>query len=105
MKALIYAALLTSVLAAPAVSFAQNSTQPVTRALVRADLTRLEQVGYRPGVNDLHYPAGIQAAEARVQGPDGMTPNNKAVGGMPDSSSQAGAPTTRSGTHFIYFGH
>ncbi|MDB5836598.1 MAG: hypothetical protein JWR14_6428 [Caballeronia sp.] len=105
MKALIYAASLASALAAPTVSFAQDSTVPVTRAEVHADLARLEQAGYRPGVNDVHYPAGIQAAEARVQAQDGTMPNNTAVGGVSDGSSQAGAPTTKSGTHSIYFGH
>jgi hypothetical protein len=105
MKALLYAALVASALAAPAVSFAQNSTAPVTRAEVRADLERLEQAGYRPGVNDVHYPADIQAAEARVQAQDGTTQNNTAVGGVSDGSSQAGTATTRSGTHSISFGH
>lgn len=105
MKSLIYVALVASALAAPALSFAQESNGPVTRAEVRADLVRLEQAGYRPGVNDVHYPAGIQAAEARVQAQDGTMPNNTAVGGVSDGSSQAGAPTTKSGTHSIYFGH
>jgi hypothetical protein len=105
MRALIYAASLASALAAPTVSFAQDSTVPVTRAEVHADLARLERAGYRPGVNDVHYPAGIQAAEARVQAQDGTMPNNTAVGGVSDGSSQAGAPTTKSGTHSIYFGH
>ena len=105
MKSLIYVALVASALAAPVLSFAQESNGPVTRAEVRADLVRLEQAGYRPGVNDVHYPAGIQAAEARVQAQDGTMPNNTAVGGVSDGSSQAGAPTTKSGTHSIYFGH
>jgi Domain of unknown function (DUF4148) len=105
MRALIYAASLASALAAPTVSFAQDSTVPVTRAEVHADLARLERAGYRPGVNDVHYPAGIQAAEARVQAQDGTMPNNTAVGGVSDGSSQAGAPTTKSVTHSIYFGH
>src|SRR5258707_15437884 len=105
MKSLIYVALVASALAAPVLSFAQESNGPVTRAEVRADLVRLEQAGYRPGVNDVHYPADIQAAEARVQAQDGTTLNNTAVGGVSDGSSQAGAPTTKSGTHSIYFGH
>jgi hypothetical protein len=105
MKSLIYVALVASALAAPVLSFAQESNGPVTRAEVRADLIRLEQAGYRPSVKDVNYPADIQAAEARVQAQDGATPNNKAVGGVPDGSSQAGAPTTAPGTHSIYFGH
>jgi hypothetical protein len=35
-------------IAAPGLSFAQ-STQPLTRAEVRADLVRVEQAGYSPG--------------------------------------------------------
>jgi Domain of unknown function (DUF4148) len=105
MKSLIYVALVASALAAPVLSFAQESNGPVTRAEVRADLVRLEKAGYRPGVKDVNYPADIQAAEARVQAQDGTTQNNTAVGGVADGSSQAGAPTTAPGTHSIYFGH
>jgi hypothetical protein len=103
MKALIYAALVASALAAPAVSFAQDATAPVTRAEVRADLVRLEQVGYRPSAKDVHYPANIQAAEARIQGQD---ISSTSVGGVSmNGSSQSGTPTTTVGAHSIYFGH
>ncbi|HKR40982.1 MAG TPA: DUF4148 domain-containing protein [Paraburkholderia sp.] len=55
-----------SAVAVPAYSFAQ-STQPLTRAEVRADLVRVEQAGYSPGRgDDIDYPADIQAAEAKV---------------------------------------
>ncbi|MBB2931500.1 DUF4148 domain-containing protein [Paraburkholderia silvatlantica] len=55
-----------SAVAVPAYSFAQSS-QPVTRAEVRADLVRVEQAGYSPARgNDINYPADIQAAEAKV---------------------------------------
>jgi hypothetical protein len=105
MKALIYAALVAGVLAAPAVSFAQDANAPLTRAEVRADLVRVEQAGYRPSANNLHYPADIQAAEARLHAQDVTVSSNSGVGGMSDGSSQAGAPTTTAGTHSIYFGH
>jgi hypothetical protein len=51
MKNLIAAALAATVLAAPALSFAQAEQQPVTRAQVRAELVQLEKAGYRPGLS------------------------------------------------------
>jgi hypothetical protein len=105
MKALVFAAVVAGILAAPAISFAQDAAAPLTRAEVRADLVRLEQAGYRPSANDLHYPADILAAEARLHAPDATTPSGTGVGGVSDGSSQAGAPMTTAGTHSIYFGH
>jgi hypothetical protein len=103
MNSLIYAALIAGALAAPAVSFAQETTAPVTRAEVRADLVRLEQAGYRPSTKDVHYPADIQAAEARIHEQD---LSSTAVGGVPmNGSSQSGTPAAAVGTHSIYFGH
>jgi hypothetical protein len=53
-------------LGAPAMSFAQ-STAPITRAQVRAELIELEQAGYWPsGGEDPNYPQDLQAALARV---------------------------------------
>lgn len=66
MKSLIKAVALAVVLVVPAVSFAQQSNQPLTRAQVRADLEQVERAGYRPSGNDIYYPDDIQAAEARV---------------------------------------
>jgi hypothetical protein len=105
MKAFIYAALVSGVLAAPAISFAQDATAPLTRSEVRADLVRLEQAGYRPSANDLHYPTGIQAAEVRLHAQDATARSNKGVGGVSDGSSQAGAPTTTAGTLGVAGGH
>jgi hypothetical protein len=103
MKALIYAALVASALAAPAVSFAQETTAPLTRAEVRADLVQVEQAGYRPSTKDLYYPADIQAAEARIHAQD---VSSTAVGGVSmNGSSQSGTPAATVGTHSIYFGH
>jgi hypothetical protein len=65
MKSFIYAALAATILAAPALSFAQQSTAPVTRAEVRAELVALEKAGYNP--NDwINYPENLQAAQQRV---------------------------------------
>ncbi|ASW03346.1 DUF4148 domain-containing protein [Paraburkholderia aromaticivorans] len=105
MKTLIYAALIAGVLATPVASFAQDATGPLTRAEIRADLIRVEQAGYRPAAKDVHYPADIQAAEARLQAQDVTAPRSTGVGGISDGSSQSGAPTATQGTRSIYFGH
>jgi hypothetical protein len=70
---------------APVVSFAQ-STEPVTRAQVRAELVALEQTGWHPGDGRTTYPADIQAAEAK------LAEKNRAmgVGGDVSGSSEAG---------------
>ncbi|WP_087733215.1 DUF4148 domain-containing protein [Paraburkholderia piptadeniae] len=84
MKSLIKAVALAAVLAVPVASFAQSS-QPVTRAQVRAELVQLEKVGYVPSnSNDTQYPANIQSAEAKVQA------GNSGIGGTADGASQAG---------------
>ncbi len=57
MKSLIKALAVAAVLAVPVVSFAQSS-QPVTRAQVRAELVQLEKAGYVPSnSSDTQYPA------------------------------------------------
>jgi hypothetical protein len=89
LKSLIPAVALASALAAPAVSFAQ-SNGPVTRAQVRAELVQLEKAGYQVGDGDhTTYPAGIQAAEARVAAQNGAA---SGYGGVTSGSSEAGRP-------------
>jgi hypothetical protein len=66
MKTLISAVAVAAALAIPALSFAQQSDAPVTRAQVRAELVQLEKAGYNPNVSDPSYPSNIQAAEASV---------------------------------------
>jgi hypothetical protein len=53
-------------LSAPALSFAQATQAPVTRASVRADLVQLEKAGWNPDGNLNDYPVGLQAAEAKI---------------------------------------
>jgi hypothetical protein len=66
MKSLIQVVAIAAVLATPVASFAQSS-QPVTRAQVHAELVQVEQAGYSPARGaDPSYPSDIQAAEARV---------------------------------------
>ena len=101
MKNLIAAALAATVLAAPALSFAQASQAPLTRAQVRAELVQLEKAGYRPSLSSPYYPADLQAAEARVAQQNGTT-EATAYGASTTGSTQAGnrAPNTKS----VYFG-
>jgi hypothetical protein len=88
-KSLVSAVALASALAAPAVSFAQSNA-PVTRAQVRAELVQLEKAGYHVGDGDhTTYPAGIQAAEAKVAAQNGAT---SGYGGVASGSSEAGRP-------------
>ncbi|MGF6240624.1 MULTISPECIES: DUF4148 domain-containing protein [Paraburkholderia] len=105
MKTLIYAALVAGALAAPVLSFAQETTTPITRAEVQADLVRVEQAGYHPNVNDVHYPAEIQAADARLAAQDATTQSDTSVGGVSIGSSQAGTPTNLTGAQSIFAHH
>lgn len=64
MKSFTRAVLVAAMIAAPVASFAQSS-QPVSRTQVRAELAQLEKAGYDPH-DWIHYPENIQAAEAKV---------------------------------------
>jgi Domain of unknown function (DUF4148) len=89
LKSLISAVALASVLAAPAVSFAQSNA-PVTRAQVRAELVQVEKAGYHVGDGDhTTYPAEIQAAEAKVAAQNGAA---SGYGGVGSGSTEAGHP-------------
>lgn len=91
MKSLIKAVALAAVLAAPVVSFAQQSGQPLTRAQVRDQLIQLENAGYRPEVNDPYYPQNLQAAEARVAQQNAQaTGYGPAAAGASESGVRAG---------------
>jgi len=93
MKTLACLVLAIGALASPVVSFAQ-STAPVTRAQVRAELIRLEQAGYHVGDGDqTTYPAQIQAAEAKIAAQDSQQVADNGVGGTTmNSTSAAGSP-------------
>jgi hypothetical protein len=106
MKSLIKAVAIAAILAAPVVSFAQQSNQPLTRAEVRQQLIELEQAGYNPArANDYDYPADIQAAEARVAAQKAGGAQATAYGPAMNASSQSGSPATAAaGTKPIFFG-
>ena len=89
MKTLACLVLASCALASPVVSFAQ-STAPVTRAQVRAELIRLEQAGYRVGDGDqTTYPEQIQAAEAKIAAQDSQQEGNSDVGGTTTNGTSA----------------
>ena len=57
-------------LVTPALSLAQESNAPVTRAQVRAELVQLEAAGYKRAPHDVKFPEDFQAAEAVVSQPN-----------------------------------
>jgi len=115
MKSLFKAVAIAAILAAPVVSFAQSSDQPVTRAQVRSELIQLENAGYNPvTTNDSNYPQDAQAAEQRVQAQNPAlaqtqtqpTADTSGYGTPMSGSLQSGAAVrTTGGQHGIYFGN
>lgn len=109
MKSLISAVVIATVLAAPVAAFAQSDTnQPMTRAEVRTQLVQLEQAGYKPSGDRVTYPAGIQAAQARVAEQNGTAqPDNSGYGAPAVGTSDFGAarPVNTTGPGAVYFGH
>jgi Domain of unknown function (DUF4148) len=95
-KAFIPAVVLASALAAPVVSFAQESNAPLTRAQVRAQLVQTENAGYEPaGGAGPYYPAHFQAAEARMEAQNAASSSN---GGVGSGSLASRASTPLAGT-------
>ncbi|RAR50156.1 uncharacterized protein DUF4148 [Paraburkholderia unamae] len=96
MKALKLLAL-AALAAAPVLSFAQSS-QPVTRAQVRAELVQLQQAGYNPAADETQYPANIQAALVRVEANQvAQQAASASYGGVVGATSASSAAAT--GTH------
>ncbi|WP_434667429.1 DUF4148 domain-containing protein [Paraburkholderia sp. A3BS-1L] len=91
MKSLAFAAITVSVLAAPALVFAQQDGSTVTRAQVKAELIQLEKAGYNPAVRDPNYPNNIRAAEARVADQAAAQSSYGPTGA--GSSSSSGSPS------------
>lgn len=98
MKSLLKAVAFAAVLAVPAISFAQQSNQPLTRAEVRNQLIQLENAGYRPEANDPYYPTNLQAAEARVAQQNGEQTSGygPATAGSSESGGHSGAASSYS---------
>ena len=93
-------------LAFPIASHAQETTSPVTRAQVRAELVQLEKAGYLPGKNDPHYPDDIQAAEAKVAAANGSPVNaDSGFGSVMSGTSASGARSVVNSTSALYAHH
>ncbi|MCR1768170.1 hypothetical protein B7760_04368 [Burkholderia glumae] len=94
MKSLIATVAAATVLAVPAVSFAQQSNGPLTRAQVKSELIQLENAGYSPNANTVNYPNDIQAAEARVHPQqDGAVADTSGYGAQPAAGAESGTPS------------
>jgi len=88
----------------PALSFAQSSNAPTTRADVRSELSQLKRAGYKP--NKVKYPADIQAAEARTAAQtQSENVASRAVGGAPNGSAQAGHAHRTNSSKSLYSHH
>ncbi|MFL9966102.1 DUF4148 domain-containing protein [Paraburkholderia sediminicola] len=99
MKSLIEAAVIAALITAPLAAFAQSS-QPVSRAEVRAQLVQLEKAGYNPATgNNYDYPANIQAAEARVAAQNNAA-QTSGYGSAANGSSQAGGRADSASTSY-----
>ncbi|WP_109479696.1 DUF4148 domain-containing protein [Paraburkholderia sp. C35] len=75
-----------TLICAPLYAIAQPG-DGATRASVKADLVKLEQAGYMPGVDDWRYPANLQAAQERVAG---RGVDTSGYGGSISNASQSG---------------
>ncbi|SAK62852.1 membrane protein [Caballeronia fortuita] len=106
MKTFISAVAVAAALAAPALSFAQQSDTPLSRAQVRAELVQLEKAGYNPNISDPSYPSNIQAAQARVSAQQlaQTSVQSSDYGSVANGSSQSGrtigAHSRALGTYF-----
>ena len=90
MKSFTRMVLIAGLIAAPVASFAQSS-QPVSRAQVRAELTQVEKAGYDPR-DYVHYPENIQAAEAKVEARNAtVQAATSGYGGASNGTSRSGA--------------
>jgi hypothetical protein len=102
-RTFIPALVIASALAAPAFAFAQDN-KPLTRAEVKAQLVQLEQTGYVPGEDDVHYPADIQAAEQRVAAQHDIAATSYGSYNSGTSASGHASSGSSSNTESVYVG-
>ncbi|RZF30541.1 DUF4148 domain-containing protein [Paraburkholderia sp. UYCP14C] len=101
-RSLIEAGVIAALIATPLAVFAQSNqtSQPISRAQVRAELIQLEQAGYDPSTaNPLDYPANIQAAEAKVAAQN-QAAQNSGYGAPANGSSQRSGRTNFAPTSY-----
>jgi uncharacterized membrane protein len=105
MKSLIQIIVIGAALSAPIASFAQSSA-PLTRAEVKAEVVELEKSGSSPAAaNDFNYPQVTQAAEARVAANSGNGEAATGFGGAGDHSNISGSPAGKDSTRSPYLGY
>jgi type II secretory pathway pseudopilin PulG len=78
---------------APTIALAQSQSG-VSRAEVRAELTQLEQTGYRADT-EASYPVQLQAAEQRVAAQQATANGTSGVGGSAPVATQSGVRPER----------
>ncbi|WP_175856902.1 DUF4148 domain-containing protein [Burkholderia anthina] len=113
MKTLVSSALAALIIAAPAVSFAQQNDHQLTRAEVKAEMARLAAVGYSPALDHNQYPVAILAAEKRVrdnavaQAAPNAAPaaDTTGFGSEGNGNSASGRALMTHGRDSIYRGH
>jgi len=101
-----FVVIIAATLGAPIFSVAQAPQTRLTRAQVRTDLRRVERAGYSPARrDDASYHADIQAAEARIAGPDGSPDETRSMGGTASSTSESGHARASHGRNTLYSHH
>ncbi|PCE24746.1 DUF4148 domain-containing protein [Burkholderia ubonensis] len=108
MKSFVSATIAALILAAPALSFAQQADHAPTRAEVEAELARLEAAGYRPAADHTRYPPNIQAAQRRVdqqQVVQTSAPVAAGFGSETRTATESGRPAMTSGRDALYRRH
>lgn len=103
MKSWVNAVIAAAVVSSPLVSFAQSSA-PVSRAEVRAELVQLEKAGYSPAAEDASYPAKLQAAEARVDDVRLAQAQAEEYGSSTGTAWQSGRASKRVDPQGVFFG-
>jgi hypothetical protein len=91
------------VLSAPLASFAQSSA-PMSRAEVRAELGQIETAGYSPAAEDASYPSKLQAAESRVADIRLAQAQAEGYGSSTGAASQSGSASKRIDPQGVFFG-
>lgn len=88
-----------------ALAQSQGPAQPLTHAQLIDQLTQLRHDGYVP--SKIHYPADIQAAQARAgRQPGAGAMADSGIGGAGAGASQSGSATTsRIGARAMYGRH
>jgi ABC-type sulfate transport system substrate-binding protein len=98
MKTAMRAALVSLLVAVPAISFAQSANNaPLTRAEVKQQLVDLESVGYNPArVRDANYPEEVQAAMQRLSEKQANEARvaQSSYGGSPAQGGESGGPSS-----------